>query len=411
MAKTQTKTSTKKNNKRKERSDSSSAESFGSSSSEESAEKQQPKQTTKPKEAPKPPPSAPKILDIPNFSLEEKTFDSSRYELWSIRLPTSMPIQDLDGCELAVPASASRIVPCGSVAADTSEDAKPVSFTAKDEQKYSFRWGHFVENDSFRVMLPKEEEGEDEEEMQDTDPSSKYLRPSSVSFQRHINVVYHTEEVSETKLAPGITNAPKPSLQEGMKMRIAYESVPQKSGLKRRWMPLGSKTSTQVVAENGVNGNQPMAVVKREATSNVEPKPKRKRTSSHLSDHQQDKSAGGIKTKRTRTDSAGSDKGKNGLRPAVSSPVKQEEEKEASTSSSKSSSDNNVKEEEEVQQDDEDKKARKKEKRAKKEEDDGDKKLSKEEKKARKAERKAEKKAKKEMKKLKKEKKKLKKEE
>ena len=213
-------------------------------------------------------------LDPPKFSLggdnssqngNNGELDSNRYELWSFRLPASIPIQDLDGCELTVPATAAASAAGGILSAPAAENGKaaaaaaaassnnPFSFATKNGDNYTLRWGHQVENESFRVLVPYKD-GDDESEDEDNDNNNKkqFLAPANAPFQRHINVVSVVEEVSETKLAPGMETAPKPNLvTRGIphQMRRAYQHVPQKTGLKRRWMPLGSKGGADVVQE------------------------------------------------------------------------------------------------------------------------------------------------------------------
>ena len=203
-------------------------------------------------------------LDVPTFSLGDSdngtVFDSDRYELWSVRLPALTNIQDLDGCEMMIPETASAIVAGGTVAAAASENGKVVptnqafSFATTKGDNYTLRWGQKVENESFRVLVQhKGEDSDDEDEEEENNESNKkkkFLSPANAPFQRHVNVVAALEDVSETKLAPGTLTAPKPDLvTRGIqhKMRRAYQHVPQKTGLKRRWMPLGSKGGADVV--------------------------------------------------------------------------------------------------------------------------------------------------------------------
>ena len=148
-------------------------------------------------------------IEPPEFSLDNNVDD---YELWTFRLPVSVPLRDLDKVELDVNAEGI----CG-------------QFESNGE-KYKIQFGDTVENESFRVLVL------DQEQQDSDDEDERYLQPSSVAFSRHLNVSVATQEMTETTLAPRIENSPKPE----DKVRHAYAPVAQRAGLKRRWMPLGS---------------------------------------------------------------------------------------------------------------------------------------------------------------------------
>lgn len=250
--------------KRKARADSSSSSSSGSDGGDSSSDESDVPVQMKPA---RPPAVSAAVLreqlrlDVPDFSLGDNgtEFDSDRYELWSVRLPALTNIQDLDGCEMMIPETASASVAGGTVAAPAAENGKvapnnqPFSFATTKGDNYTLRWGQKVENESFRVLLQQkgdDSDDDDEEESNESNKKKKFLSPANAPFQRHVNVVSALEDVSETKLAPGTLTAPKPDLvTRGVqhKMRRAYQHVPQKTGLKRRWMPLGSKGGAEVV--------------------------------------------------------------------------------------------------------------------------------------------------------------------
>jgi hypothetical protein len=149
---------------------------------------------------------------------------SSRYELWTVRLPQAVDSDDVNGLELSV--------------ADPSSQ----NFESNG-LKYTFQWGHPVENESFRLLLPKSKvekdkkgSDSDSDDESDDDDEQYYLYPTKVPFTRHVNVVAAVPLQAETELAPRIDNAPAALVP----IRRAYHHVPQKKGLKRRWMPLGS---------------------------------------------------------------------------------------------------------------------------------------------------------------------------
>jgi hypothetical protein len=180
----------------------------------------------------------------PSFRLPDD-FDSSRYELWTVRLPVAAEADDINGLELAL------------------SDPSSQNFESNGS-KYTFQYGHPVENESFRLLLPKEKDkddkdsdsGDDSDDSDDEKDDEKlYLYPTKIPFTRHVNVVAAVPMQAETELAPRLDNAPKPVVT----VRRAYQHVPQKKGLKRRWMPEGSSvvidtnTSVSVAAAGAVS--------------------------------------------------------------------------------------------------------------------------------------------------------------
>ena len=103
-----------------------------------------------------------------------------------------------------------------------SIDKKILGIVQSGDQKYGVVLGEAFENESFRVLV----EGE-----------NKFMVPAMVPFAKHLNVAHYDaiKEVSHTDLAPGVDRAPTPIGP----VRKAYSVVPQKTGLKRRWMPSG----------------------------------------------------------------------------------------------------------------------------------------------------------------------------
>lgn len=180
-------------------------------------------------------------LDPPKFTVDGNDED---IELWAFRLPVSFPINALKGVEVS-----------------TSGVTK-VSANGKD---YRIELGETEYTDSFRVLVPKDDGDErsgnessssddDENEANDTRKLRK-LVPLKRPFTKHFSILIDEPELSETQLAPQEGPPPKE------KMRSAYSHVPQRSGLKRRWMPLGVanplageplKLPAQIVA--GTNG-------------------------------------------------------------------------------------------------------------------------------------------------------------
>jgi hypothetical protein len=74
--------------------------------------------------------------------------------------------------------------------------------------KYTFQWGHPVENESFRLLLPKSKDEKAKKDDSDSDDEQYYLYPTKSPFTRHVNVVEAVPLQAETELAPRIDNAP-----------------------------------------------------------------------------------------------------------------------------------------------------------------------------------------------------------
>lgn len=170
--------------------------------------------------------------------------DSSNFELWTFRVPSEMNIKDLHGVELVL-----------------NGDNNNKSTIQQINDKFTLKQGESVENHNFRVLVPgsngsgknnddnssssssSDDDDDDDDEKKDKTTNTtaqKYLlHPSSKTFTRHFNVnsALYTKK-TEMELAP--RNGPKPSFEnDGTKLRHAYSSIPQRTGMKRRWMPLG----------------------------------------------------------------------------------------------------------------------------------------------------------------------------
>ena len=141
-------------------------------------------------------------LSPPTFSLPENMDD---YELWTVRLPTSLDIAALHDVEL---------------------DIEKMGTFQADNVEYGMTYGHAVENEHFRLLVRND---------------SGYLHLHNRPFDRHVNVVDASSlvETVDAELAPRVEMAPPPVDP----VRISYSHIPQASGLKRRWMPPGVSTS------------------------------------------------------------------------------------------------------------------------------------------------------------------------
>jgi len=180
----------------------------------------------------------PLLLDPPKSCLPEN-WDNSRYELWSIRLPKTMDVKILDGTTLSAGVDATAHADESGASLGTFQH---LNKDCDDKEEYAFTNGHSTENQSFRVLKP-----EQDDQQSGGQNYSIYLVPSTKAFDRHINITKSvcTKDPVWTDLAPRMERAPKPKDN----MVHAYSPIPQISGLKRRWMPLGIKVPENVRTE------------------------------------------------------------------------------------------------------------------------------------------------------------------
>ncbi|CAB9508067.1 expressed unknown protein [Seminavis robusta] len=242
-------------------------------------------------------------LDPPTFSLEESngtsrhhgnngvSLDPDRYELWSIRLPTSVQVSALDGTQISIPMAPAACATGAGILnppedGDSSDDGKPYSLKNKKGETFTLRWGNPAETESFRLLVPNpgnnnrkkapvdsdeddssDDSDDDEEEKKQSAKKKKdnTLIPANVPFQRHLKLVSFLKEVPATQLAPGSDRAPAPNVsttQTGgptVKLRKAYDTVPQKTGLKRRWIPMGAKGAAQLMEKEAERRNRALS--------------------------------------------------------------------------------------------------------------------------------------------------------
>jgi hypothetical protein len=140
-------------------------------------------------------------LEPTTFTLPDIDED---YELWTIRMPVSVDHTGLHGVKLSL-------------------DKKVLGMIQSGGHKFGVVLGDAFENESFRVLVEADD---------------NLMIPTTVPFGKHLNLVHADaiKEIPQTDLAPGIDRAPVPVDP----IRKAYSVVPQKTGLKRRWMPSGA---------------------------------------------------------------------------------------------------------------------------------------------------------------------------
>lgn len=197
---------------------------------------------------------------LPSAATFHLPFDSShsgidRYELWTVRLPATVNLVDLEGCQLQLDSKTNGAAgPLASTIASASSNNNNNTFDSHDGILYSFQWGNKVENESFRVLVPQKtvENGDDDSESENESvPKNGELLfvPATTPFVRHLNVT-QALAVTESERAPCRDGGP-PAKDP---VRHAYAHVPQKTGLKRRWKPVGGG-ATLNSGPNGIDAD------------------------------------------------------------------------------------------------------------------------------------------------------------
>lgn len=181
---------------------------MSSSEAEESSKKDSDSDSDSSQESEEEVEEDPLKVEPPTFSVPE----GDEYEVWTIRMPFDVDHTALDGIQISL-----------------DKDRKQLGSVQSKDEKYGVVLGDAFETESFRVL-----EADD----------GKFLKLAHVPITKHLNIVHADglKEIPETTLAPGIDRAPEPVDP----VRKAYAAVPQKAGLKRRFMPLGGPTSNDL---------------------------------------------------------------------------------------------------------------------------------------------------------------------
>jgi hypothetical protein len=233
-------------------------------------------------------------LKPPKFTVSGNNADDSddgsdsNIELWTFRMEQGFPLQKLDGVkfnlkELQSTGDTVRITTKNQKNKDDEDD--------KEEEGYTMTVGETFENETFRVLEPlssinrktnqssssdssdsdsdsssdssdkkkrNQKKKDKQPHMDDDDTMKKLLCPSSKPFTRHFNVLKAFTHMSETQMAP--LQGPEPTDP----VRHAYAPIPQRKGLKRRWMPLGVKTTNPTKSKRIDEGKKQKSSGKRE---------------------------------------------------------------------------------------------------------------------------------------------------
>jgi len=211
----------------------------------------------------------PPALDAPTFDVPPDFYsDRPRYQLVSIRMPAGFDPSTLDGTELDLDETALFGGANGGGQA-TAAAAPLVRIEAGEEGGESagalcLLAGHRSESEGFRLLVrsgktksKRKKKGTDDDDDSSDDDSdddgqegeaaldaSKSLIPLARPFDAHLNVSDAKGSVHDAPkaldLAPGLDKAPAPSSSSVEAFREAYTSVPQRTGLRRRWVMPGA---------------------------------------------------------------------------------------------------------------------------------------------------------------------------
>ena len=157
----------------------------------------------------------------------EYATDPDRFEFWTVRVPAAMNLEDMQGCQIK-----------------NKEDCYVTSdsVASTSPTKFALHVGNGAENESLRMIIPRTQlnvdDDESDDDSNDEEDKKTLMVALSEGFTRHMNVVEHRETRTEQQLAPHPDEAP----DAGSALRRAYTSVPQKTGLKRRWQPSGASS-------------------------------------------------------------------------------------------------------------------------------------------------------------------------
>jgi hypothetical protein len=220
------------------------------------------------------------------FSIEQD--ESSRYELWTIRVPCSLASDPTQLAELLQGQTVSIANSASSSSASASQPfPKLASPSTGNSAKYppdrssrcQLEWGNSTENESFRMILPANANSTSTVLQPNVPRAESMLHPLPVPFKRHLNLVELASLIPHHELAPPVELQPPPIVTnmsmstnkgtasrevaqrqkyaqigttiESRQVRRAYSQVPQRGGLKRRWQPIGGSAKSMAAARGG----------------------------------------------------------------------------------------------------------------------------------------------------------------
>ena len=212
----------------------------------------------------------PPALDHVDIDPDSDDEDADRYELVTFRIPVDVKLSDLNGITIDL--------------SKLSGSGMPIQ-----DGKFVLSQGDKNENETFRVLVPDNkttDDSSDSDSDSDDQSDSKFLlHPSQKAFSHHFNLTKNSlVKKSETELAPSV--GPEPV---GCTLKHSYSHIPQRKGLKRRWMPLGNKQGAIAISPQLVTMKYSKATSKNEDAESVEeatptkPETKKRRRSNSTS--------------------------------------------------------------------------------------------------------------------------------
>ena len=161
--------------------------------------------------------------------------DRSRFKLCSVRVPSSFDVSALDGLKLDLE-DHKQSQQQGTVMAKFDFDGRPHGLVR----------GHPVESETFRLLVraadgtSSDGDGDNDGDNDGESGRLRTMRPLPLRFDWHMNLSdLSGRDRIDVELAPGAERAPVPSKKEAL--RVAYAHVPQRTGLRRRWIPAGGR--------------------------------------------------------------------------------------------------------------------------------------------------------------------------
>jgi hypothetical protein len=214
--------------------------------------------------------------------------DHRRYELWSVQLlGDGLTLQDLDGTHCSLDVSSNSQVSDGekdemltSTSIQTTNGGNEYVLQLPPKRTSDDGPGAAA-NDWMRLIYPakkkkrrtvtvsaadsSESDSDSDDDNRDQANDEFSHRPYGLPFLRHCSIISHHRPAEE------------PSGKDGppahVAIRRAYEPVPQRSGLKRRWVPFGAAAADVLASHRKGRPESALALAEGEAATTSAPNP------------------------------------------------------------------------------------------------------------------------------------------
>mmetsp|Transcript_14771 Transcript_14771/g.32100 ORF Transcript_14771/g.32100 Transcript_14771/m.32100 type:complete len:243 (-) Transcript_14771:1152-1880(-) len=176
-----------------------------------------------------------------NPSFEPPNNDSDT-EIWLLRAPAALDVSALlNGVTLDVDPQSLQLQ------SSSSTSNNILSIFKSDESEYALALGDANESVNLRLLVPDKSNSDGNELLPYHRPFQRQIHLTSVMSCQGANNAGDTSNVqADLVIAPSKDVAPKPAFGQSGNgsvdaMRDAYVPIPQRQGLKRRWVMPGSK--------------------------------------------------------------------------------------------------------------------------------------------------------------------------